>query len=270
MNKNFIIIISAVFLVVGAVFLYLQKDVFVDKQTFCTQEAKLCPDGSFVGRTGPNCEFSECPRGNEVGSSGFGNVQMEKAIARYISTQERFILKTKEGSHRFCGIKNLDSERELFPLYIWAYCGEYVLENGSLKTLSGSSGPVKVDYPNELSFYDPSRFTYEAPGDGSRYAEDVRNMFPKELHERIFNFDSKDVSARTESGARSDMMSWELIKSAINNCEAKSVFQAHSREVSAKLKDGRQIAAVEPDIDDIIDIAVAAQLKCGKILMALE
>jgi hypothetical protein len=27
----------------------------------CTQEAKLCPDGSYVGRTGPNCEFTACP-----------------------------------------------------------------------------------------------------------------------------------------------------------------------------------------------------------------
>lgn len=27
----------------------------------CTMEAKLCPDGSYVGRTGPNCEFAECP-----------------------------------------------------------------------------------------------------------------------------------------------------------------------------------------------------------------
>ena len=27
----------------------------------CTQEAKICPDGSAVGRTGPNCEFAECP-----------------------------------------------------------------------------------------------------------------------------------------------------------------------------------------------------------------
>jgi hypothetical protein len=26
----------------------------------CTMEAKLCPDGSYVGRTGPNCEFV-CP-----------------------------------------------------------------------------------------------------------------------------------------------------------------------------------------------------------------
>jgi len=27
----------------------------------CTMEAKLCPDGSAVGRTGPNCEFAQCP-----------------------------------------------------------------------------------------------------------------------------------------------------------------------------------------------------------------
>jgi len=27
----------------------------------CTQEAKLCPDGTSVGRTGPNCEFAPCP-----------------------------------------------------------------------------------------------------------------------------------------------------------------------------------------------------------------
>ena len=32
----------------------------------CTEEAKICPDGSAVGRTGPNCEFAACP---EVKSS---------------------------------------------------------------------------------------------------------------------------------------------------------------------------------------------------------
>ena len=27
----------------------------------CTQEAKVCPDGSSVGRVGPDCEFAACP-----------------------------------------------------------------------------------------------------------------------------------------------------------------------------------------------------------------
>ncbi|MFH0947680.1 MAG: Gmad2 immunoglobulin-like domain-containing protein [Elusimicrobiota bacterium] len=36
-------------------------DDVVGSPTACTQEAKQCPDGSYVGRTGPNCEFAPCP-----------------------------------------------------------------------------------------------------------------------------------------------------------------------------------------------------------------
>ena len=28
----------------------------------CTEEAKLCPDGSYVGRSGPDCTFTACPK----------------------------------------------------------------------------------------------------------------------------------------------------------------------------------------------------------------
>jgi hypothetical protein len=33
----------------------------------CTMDAKICPDGSAVGRSGPDCEFDPCPgpSGNE-------------------------------------------------------------------------------------------------------------------------------------------------------------------------------------------------------------
>ncbi|MBI3963706.1 MAG: hypothetical protein HY341_01785, partial [Candidatus Kerfeldbacteria bacterium] len=29
-------------------------------QVYCTADAKECPDGSFVGRVGPDCEFAPC------------------------------------------------------------------------------------------------------------------------------------------------------------------------------------------------------------------
>lgn len=32
-----------------------------DAPVACTMEAKLCPDGTAVGRTGPHCEFAPCP-----------------------------------------------------------------------------------------------------------------------------------------------------------------------------------------------------------------
>ena len=32
-----------------------------DEQKGCTMDAKICPDGSSVGRVAPNCEFAPCP-----------------------------------------------------------------------------------------------------------------------------------------------------------------------------------------------------------------
>lgn len=32
-----------------------------DAVVFCTMDVKECPDGSFVGRVGPHCEFAPCP-----------------------------------------------------------------------------------------------------------------------------------------------------------------------------------------------------------------
>lgn len=42
---------------------------FTPKEIACTMEAKQCPDGSYVGRTGPNCEFAECPSATSGGTA---------------------------------------------------------------------------------------------------------------------------------------------------------------------------------------------------------
>lgn len=41
-----------------------RPDAQAPEQVACTMEAKLCPDGTSVGRQGPNCEFAACPVGN--------------------------------------------------------------------------------------------------------------------------------------------------------------------------------------------------------------
>lgn len=46
----------------------------------CTTEAKLCPDGSAVGRSGPNCEFAECPLPQNVTIYCTGNNCQEQAV----------------------------------------------------------------------------------------------------------------------------------------------------------------------------------------------
>ncbi|MBI2030897.1 hypothetical protein HYT05_04715, partial [Candidatus Kaiserbacteria bacterium] len=40
----------------------------------CTLDALMCPDGSYVGRTGPNCSFAACPIGGGQSYCQFGYV----------------------------------------------------------------------------------------------------------------------------------------------------------------------------------------------------
>ncbi len=56
-KKIFIVIIAGV-AILAVWFLIENKE----KPVACTTEAKLCADGSAVGRTGPNCEFALCPK----------------------------------------------------------------------------------------------------------------------------------------------------------------------------------------------------------------
>jgi hypothetical protein len=52
------------------------------KAVFCTQDAKLCPDGSGVGRTGPNCEFAPCPGEKTPGKKEKGAGKHRPACAK--------------------------------------------------------------------------------------------------------------------------------------------------------------------------------------------
>jgi hypothetical protein len=54
-----ILIIIGVLVLGGGIYYFLVKK--TQKPVACTREAKICPDGSAVSRTGPNCEFAECP-----------------------------------------------------------------------------------------------------------------------------------------------------------------------------------------------------------------
>lgn len=75
---------------------------------FCTAEAKLCPDGSSVGRVPPNCEFAACPKGenNDLwqtaadSKTGISFQYPEKLTTQYIFTQEwPPVIKIKTGSY---------------------------------------------------------------------------------------------------------------------------------------------------------------------------
>ena len=54
-------VVVAVLVVLAAAGAYKSKFTQPDIRKACTEEAKICPDGSAVGRSGPKCEFAPCP-----------------------------------------------------------------------------------------------------------------------------------------------------------------------------------------------------------------
>ena len=60
--RKFLIIGVVIIITVAAAVIVVWPKFFGNKAVFCTQDAKLCSDGSYVGRTGPKCEFTACPK----------------------------------------------------------------------------------------------------------------------------------------------------------------------------------------------------------------
>lgn len=55
-------------------------------QIACTLEARMCPDGTAVGRTGRSCEFAACPFPNvELGNAGVAYVMPDGFISRSLT-----------------------------------------------------------------------------------------------------------------------------------------------------------------------------------------
>ncbi|MDP2593261.1 MAG: hypothetical protein Q8P52_01260 [bacterium] len=81
MNPRYITILVLAILILGGGFayIYLSSDYKPspsektengkEDAVFCTQDAKECLDGSFVGRVSPDCRFKLCPDGTDVNES---------------------------------------------------------------------------------------------------------------------------------------------------------------------------------------------------------
>ena len=59
-----ILIIVGVLVLAGGVW-YWKVNITPSGSTICPADAKVCPDGTTVGRTGPNCEFAPCPEAKD-------------------------------------------------------------------------------------------------------------------------------------------------------------------------------------------------------------
>ena len=59
--RTLLCIVALSALIVLTVVFSFKNEPAMPVPTACTMDAKICPDGTAVGRTGPQCEFEACP-----------------------------------------------------------------------------------------------------------------------------------------------------------------------------------------------------------------
>lgn len=84
MSKAYGYFVFGVFIVTGVFALWYSATHNTSVlQGACTEEAKICPDGSAVGRVGPSCEFTPCP---EITNEKPGLIKVTAPLAESIVT----------------------------------------------------------------------------------------------------------------------------------------------------------------------------------------
>lgn len=63
MRKKFLIILIILIILLGLTGIWFGLRFLIggEEPVACTMDAKECPDGSYVGRVSPNCDFALCP-----------------------------------------------------------------------------------------------------------------------------------------------------------------------------------------------------------------
>jgi len=270
-----------------------------DKLIFCPQDAKLCSDGSYVGRRGPNCEFTPCPTQNNQISSTTTSWYPPELNTEYISAQvwPPQISESQNQNDLIC--QETDPASSL-PDRIYKrvingreFCVDTMSEGaaGSVYTeykYTTNIGRKFIDFDFTLRFVNCQNYPYEESVVCQKEREsfsldDFISKLAQNLSD-VRNFEDCQVAGFEVSGTnppecrtpdgrvflKRTNATWEELRYVIESCQANQVFQAHSLEVTIELKDRSTLTAVEPKIDDVFDVVNRARDKCGNIIVATE
>ncbi|MCL4416708.1 MAG: hypothetical protein M1365_08450 [Actinobacteria bacterium] len=141
-----------------------------NKQIACTLEAKLCPDGSSVGRTGSKCEFAKCPdikpstTSAPVEVSGWKNYQNSTLNISFKYPDSLTLTQEKSSTASYIYLKN---ESENLTFEIVKQLGNNLLSRGKLeKTVSFNN--ISWNFYGSSSYCDAGECGDISPGYSTR------------------------------------------------------------------------------------------------------
>lgn len=93
------------------------------------------------------------------------------------------------GGEIFSVFHIFDSSQTDNEIYIWAFSQEYYYEDEAFKQGTGWSIPMVLQFEQDNGGL-LTILGHMVPRDGSYYTEDIKAMFPSQLHNEIFNFET--------------------------------------------------------------------------------
>lgn len=157
---------------------------------------------------------------------------------------------------------------------------ETTTTTAATSTMAGLANPASTNCINQ-----GGQLEIKTKADGSQYGvcffEDNRQCEEWALMRgqcpvggvKITGYDNDDQVYCAITGGQdcfNRFSNWAKLSEAIANCRVAEVMQTHGLTVTAKLKNGQEIIAQEPVIDQIFDLTKQAEPKCGQIIMATE
>jgi len=160
----------------------------------CTQDAKLCPDGSYVSRKGPKCEFDACP--DEIDISGWKTYTDTEAgfSIKYPESNKIEISKEKidlmvEGPGKSCdNKKGIQDEKDLssgkfggctlFPLKVSERVVKKDIQNIKTWMVLSAFEVCDVQFTNKAMFYNNGyQVTISSVGEKNEIIDTLNDYF---------------------------------------------------------------------------------------------
>lgn len=172
----------------------------------CTEEAKLCPDGSYVGRSGPNCEFAVCPPSDRnVNVSTVNNNSGAKSWKTYRNNEHGFSFQYPES---FSDMKEVVDDQPSWHGRSVAETSDSSGLNETIlisildkpfdpKTIQGLYGPIEVSDQRIVSVGGKDARMY-SDGDAGCGGEEVLTSLTSSTTLWISFVDCDDGTGRTQ------------------------------------------------------------------------
>lgn len=138
----------------------------------CTQEAKICPDGSSVSRVEPNCDFAECPSFESYINSEYGfeikfsnswhgySVEKNKWIGSVINNKKNLtdysgveLVFINPQTNISAGVKYQDIPIMIFTKNVWE-----MIEQEEVAVSAAPIIPEKIGENSDYIFATPPRW----------------------------------------------------------------------------------------------------------------